>query len=129
MTIMQVVGVGLTATALALLVREERPLFAYFITLVATMIIFISVLSNVQKIIELIINLSQRAHVNALFTATILKIVAVAYIADFAAQISRDAGETSIAGKIELAGKVMILMMAIPILEAMIETVLALIPV
>jgi stage III sporulation protein AD len=59
----------------------------------------------------------------------VLKIIGIAYIAEFGAQIVRDAGQESIASKIELAGKVLILVLAIPIISIIIETVMKLMPV
>ena len=68
------------------------------------------------------------AKVNLVYVETILKIIGIAYIAEFAAQISKDAGQGAIASKIELGGKILILAMAIPILTVMIETIIQLIP-
>ena len=68
------------------------------------------------------------AKVNLVYVETILKIIGIAYIAEFAAQISKDAGQGAIASKIELGGKMLILAMAIPILTVMIETIIQLIP-
>ncbi len=68
------------------------------------------------------------AKVNLIYVETILKIIGIAYIAEFAAQITKDAGQGAIASKIELAGKILILAMAIPILTVMIETIIKLIP-
>lgn len=68
------------------------------------------------------------AKVNIIYVQTILKIIGIAYIAEFAAQITKDAGQGAIASKIELAGKILILAMAIPILTVMIETIIKLIP-
>ena len=68
------------------------------------------------------------ANVNIIYVETILKIIGIAYIAEFAAQITKDAGQGAIASKIELAGKILILAMAIPILTVMIETIIKLIP-
>lgn len=68
------------------------------------------------------------AKVNIIYVETILKIIGIAYIAEFAAQITKDAGQGAIASKIELAGKVLILAMAIPILSVLIETIIQLIP-
>ena len=69
------------------------------------------------------------ANINLIYVETILKIIGIAYIAEFAAQISKDAGLGSIASKIELAGKVLILAMAVPILTVLIETIIGLLPV
>ena len=68
------------------------------------------------------------AKVNLVYVETILKIIGIAYIAEFAAQITKDAGQGALASKIELGGKVLILAMAIPILTVMIETIIQLIP-
>lgn len=68
------------------------------------------------------------AKVNIVYVETILKIIGIAYIAEFAAQITKDAGQGAIASKIELAGKILILAMAIPILTVLIETIIQLIP-
>ncbi len=68
------------------------------------------------------------AKVNMVYVETILKIIGIAYIAEFAAQITKDAGQGAIASKIELGGKILILAMAIPILTVMIETIIKLIP-
>lgn len=68
------------------------------------------------------------AKVNVIYIETILKIIGIAYIAEFASQITKDAGQGAIASKIEMAGKILILAMAIPILTVLIETIIALIP-
>ena len=53
----------------------------------------------------------------------ILKVLAVAYITDFTAQLCRDAGEASIGSKVELAGKIIIFYLAMPILTAILELI------
>ncbi len=72
--------------------------------------------------------LATNANLNMVYVETILKIIGIAYIAEFGAQITRDAGQGAIAAKIELAGKVLILVMAIPILTVLIETIITLLP-
>lgn len=72
--------------------------------------------------------LAAKSNVNMIFLKTILKIIGIAYIAEFGAQIIRDAGLETIASKVELAGKILIMVMAIPIITVLIETVLTLLP-
>lgn len=72
--------------------------------------------------------IATNANVNLIYVETILKIIGIAYIAEFAAQITKDAGQGAMASKIELGGKILILAMAIPILTVMIETIIQLIP-
>ncbi len=72
--------------------------------------------------------LATNANLNMVYVETILKIIGIAYIAEFGAQITRDAGQGAMAAKIELAGKVLILVMAIPILTVLIETIIDFLP-
>lgn len=72
--------------------------------------------------------LAVNADLNMIYVKTILKIIGIAYIAEFGAQITKDAGQGAIASKIELAGKVLILLMAIPIITAIIKQVIGLLP-
>lgn len=83
---------------------------------------------QIYQIIFMIQKLAANAKVNVIYVETILKIIGIAYIAEFAAQITKDAGQGAIASKIELGGKILILAMAIPILTVMIETIIRLIP-
>jgi stage III sporulation protein AD len=72
--------------------------------------------------------LADQTKVNAVYFQTILKIMGIAYVTEFGAQIVRDAGQEAIASKIELAGKVLIMVLAIPIITVVIETVVDLFP-
>ncbi|MBP3952313.1 stage III sporulation protein AD [Bacillus suaedae] len=128
MDIIQIVGLGLIATFLALVVKEQKPLFAFMLTVFVGITIFLFLIDEITKIIQMLEGIAEQANMNMVYLQTILKIIGIAYIAEFGAQIAKDAGQASIASKIELAGKILILVMAIPILTAVIEMVLSLLP-
>jgi stage III sporulation protein AD len=116
------------ATFLALIVKEQKPNFAFLIIVFAGCAIFLFLVDQIYAIISMIEKMAINAKVNLIYVETILKIIGIAYIAEFAAQISKDAGQGSIASKIEMGGKILILAMAIPILTVLIETIIQLIP-
>ncbi len=87
-----------------------------------------TLVGKITDVIQVLKNLAHQANVNQLFLETILKIIGIAYIAEFGAQVTRDAGQGSIAAKIELAGKVLIMVMAIPIITVIIETIVQILP-
>lgn len=128
MDILKIVGLGIIATFLILVVKERRPDFAFMITTMTGILLFLYILGPIGKVILLLQKLAFDAHVNLIFLETVLKIIGIAYIAEFGAQITRDAGEGSIASKIELGGKILILILAIPIIQSVIETILRLLP-
>ena len=85
-------------------------------------------MDQVFEVISMLERIAINANINMVYVETILKIIGIAYIAEFGAQITKDAGQGAIASKIELGGKILILAMAIPILTVIIETIIRLIP-
>jgi len=128
MEIVQIVGLALIATVLILVVKEQKPMFAFLLTVFTGVFIFLFLIGKIDSIIRVLEDLATRSGINMIFLKTILKMIGIAYIAEFGAQIMRDAGQESIASKIELAGKILIMMMAVPIIGAIIETVMKLLP-
>jgi stage III sporulation protein AD len=128
MEIVQIVGLGLVATILALVIKEQKPMFAFLLAVASGAIIFYFLIGKISVVISVLERLAVQADLNMVFLETILKIIGIAYIAEFGAQMTRDAGQGAIASKIELAGKVLILVMAVPIIQIIIETVIGLLP-
>lgn len=126
--IVQVVGLGIVATFLILIIKEQKPIFAFLLATFVGVVIFLLLASKIADVFHVLQTLADRAKVNNLFLETILKIIGIAYIAEFGAQVTRDAGQGSIAAKIELAGKVLIMVMAIPIITVIIETIVQILP-
>lgn len=129
MNIMQIVGIGLVAAILAIFLRQANsPVNAILISLLVGVIIFISVLDEIAYVLAALDHLAVKANVNQIYLSTILKIIGIAYVAEFGAQVCRDAGETAIAARIEFAAKILVLMLAVPILVAVLETIIRLLP-
>ncbi|WP_082883690.1 stage III sporulation protein AD [Bacillus sp. SJS] len=126
--IIQIVGLGLVATFLALVIKEQKPNFAFLLVVFTGCVIFLYLVDQIYEIIRMIEKIAVNANVNLIYVETIMKIIGIAYIAEFGAQLTKDAGQGAIASKIELGGKILILTMAIPILTVIIETVIKMIP-
>ncbi|MCT2537525.1 stage III sporulation protein AD [Aquibacillus koreensis] len=128
MEIVEIVGLGIVTSLLVLVLKEQKPSFAFFLILLAGIAIFVTVIQYISEILNLIQTLGEKANVNGMYIETILQIIGIAYIAEFGANMVRDAGLSAIASKIELAGKILILVLAVPILTAVIETIIGFIP-
>lgn len=128
MEIGQVVALGVIATIIILVIKEYRPDLARQLSIAAGVIILLFVLEYLRAVLNVITEVVLRADMNVVFLQTLFRIVGVAYIAEFGAQVCRDAGENAIAGKIELAGKIFILALAIPIIVSVMETILNFVP-
>lgn len=128
MEILQIVGLGLVATFLALILNQHKSTYTMLLIVFVGSVIFLLLLDQISQIIQMITKIARDANVNMIYIETLLKIIGIAYIAEFAAQITKDAGQSSIASKIELGGKILIMAMAIPILTVVIETILGFLP-
>lgn len=128
MEIFQLVGFGLIATVLIVLIRNQRPELAMQLGLAAGIIIFVLVVSRLKAVVDVLNDLANNAGVNSYYLSTVLKIVGIAYIAELGSQVCKDAGEGAIASKIELGAKILVIAAALPIIVAAVESVVRLIP-
>jgi stage III sporulation protein AD len=128
MDIMKIVMVGIIASVLAVLLKEEKPEIALAVSIVTGLVIFVFLISKLNSVMSVLKYFASRANIDVLYFSTILKVIAIAYITEFGAQICRDAGEGAIASKVELAGKVLIMVIAIPILAALMDIMIKIIP-
>lgn len=124
MDILQIVGLALIATFLVLTLKWQSPSIAFLVSMITGVFIFAFLLSPIKMIFAEIEKLAAEANVDLKFLGTLLKIIAIAYIAEFGAQIVRDSGEAGLASKIEFAGKIFILVLAIPIVRVVIDTIM-----
>ncbi|WP_282706860.1 stage III sporulation protein AD [Natroniella acetigena] len=128
MEIVQVVGLGLIGTIFTIVVKQYRPELALQLSLVVSLIIFILMVDRIAVIVDVMRRLADEANIDLVYVNTILKVIGIAYIAEFGAQICRDAGENIIASKIEFAGKIMIMVLGVPIMISILESILQLLP-
>ncbi|OPY57528.1 MAG: Stage III sporulation protein AC/AD protein family protein [Pelotomaculum sp. PtaU1.Bin035] len=124
---MQIVAIGLIATVLIVVVKSQRPELAVLLSVAAGVVLFLLVLGKIGSIIDVIKDLAERAGISMFYLGTILKIIGIAYIAEFGAQICRDAGEGAVATKIEFAAKILIMVLAVPIVVAVFQLLLKLV--
>lgn len=66
--------------------------------------------------------------VNGQFLGILLKITGIAFLTEFAVSVCKDSGETAIASKVDLGGKVIIIAISIPIISSLLETVVKVLP-
>ena len=128
MEIAQIVGLGLVATIFLLIIRQEKPVLAVLLSLTCATVIFLFLIDKLSTIVAVVTELSHRAEANYFFLGTVLKILGVAYLAEFGAAICRDAGEAAVAKKVEFGAKIIIAVLALPIMIAILESLMEIMP-
>ncbi|HLR40479.1 MAG TPA: stage III sporulation protein AD [Virgibacillus sp.] len=128
MDIIQIVVLGIVASILYIILKDVNASFAFILIVITGIIIFLAVIKQIGAIFQLIETLGEKANIDGMYMETILKIIGIAYIAELGASLTKDAGLGSVATKIELAGKIFILLLAIPIITTVIEAILSFLP-
>lgn len=126
MEIFQVLGVGLVALMLYLILQEQKSNTGIFVVITFGVLVFLYVMDKMAVILNTLLNVSADAGVNVIYLTTIFKIIGIAYLTEFVGQLCRDAGSGALALKIEFAAKVMILALAMPVLQAILQSILQL---
>jgi|SRR5690625_1791222 len=124
MDIMQIVALGLLASLLYIVLKDIHAPFAFLIVFITTIFIFLFVVQQIELVFQVIHTLGEKANVDHFYLQTIFKIIGIAYITEIGSHLTKDAGLQSVATNIELAGKIFILILAIPIITAVIEAIL-----
>ncbi len=124
MLILKVVSFIFVALFLYLFFKDKRSDLSVLIMLAAGVLVFIFCLSQISEILAFLKTISEKAGIDIVYLGIVLKILAIAYIASFASEICKDAGAGSLASKVEFAGKIFILVLAIPILMAVLDSIL-----
>ena len=128
MDIVKIIGVGLIALIMIVILKQYKPEFVIYVSLIAGAIILFMVLDKITGIVTLLSNLANKASMNSEFLLILLKITGIAFLTEFAVSICKDSGETAIANKIDIGGKVVIIAISIPIMSALLELVIKLLP-
>ena len=117
-------GIGLIALILIIILKQYKPEFAIYVSLIAGALILLLVFSKISGIIELINNLSSNISINKEFITLIIKMTGIAILTEFTVSICKDSGEAAIANKVDMGGKVIMISMSIPIIAGLLETIL-----
>ena len=124
----KIAALAVSAAILALVLRRVRPELGLTLTLAAGALVTLLALPTLAQLINGLAALARTGGVSDQYTAQLLKVAGVSLLMDFAAQTCRDAGEEGLAMKAELAGRVMLLALALPSMQTLLSQILSLSP-
>lgn len=123
MDIIKISLLGICGVILGFFLKETRPEYAGLVTMgIGVMILGLAV-GKIQYIFEVIGKLKDSLPVDGSYAATLIKMVGITYIGQFSAGICRDAGHQATAGQIDLFCRLSIMVLSLPILMALLDTI------
>ena len=122
MTIIQAAVLGITAVALAVQLKPLRQEYSVYLILAAGLVTGFLSISRLELILDTVRAIGSQIRVKNIYLGTLLKMVGITYIAEFASGICRDAGFSALGTQVEMFGKLSILAVSAPVLQALLET-------
>jgi stage III sporulation protein AD len=123
MEIVKVVAFAFITLFVVLVFKNKRDDLIVHISIVAGVVIFLFMIDKITSVLQLLQELALKANIDFIYLNIVFKILGIAYLASFCAEICKDAGQGNLGSKVEFAGKILILVMAIPILMAVLQSI------
>lgn len=124
MELVKVILLGLIISILAVFLKQVKSEYALICVIVGSLIIVGYILNSLLGVLEFFDNIVQKTGVDSQLFKSMLKIIGIGYLVEFSAGVCRDSGNSSIADKVVLAGKIMIFAISIPIISTLFNMVM-----
>lgn len=128
MDIIKIIGIAFIAVIIIVILKQYRPEFAIYASIIAGVLILTLAFGTLSGIIDMINSISSKTNINSDFLVILIKITGIAILTEFAVSICKDSGESAIASKVDIGGKIIIISMSIPIINALMDTVVKILP-
>lgn len=127
-TLYKILGIAIITCVACLIVKPVRSDFAVLISVVGGIIIVFFLLSYLSNIFDVFKSIFNFSGLNSSLYGVIFKIIGIGYLTEFTASICSDTGNQSLGDKVLLGGKIIILVMALPIITSILDIVMELLP-
>jgi len=128
MDLIRIIAVALLTTFAVLILKPQKPEIAAVVTIAGGVVCILMFVDSLAMLLQNVTGIADRTGVSTELFSSLLRIVGIGYLTEFAAGICSDSGNNSMATKVILGGKVMILVLAIPIINNLIEVVMGVMP-
>ena len=126
--ILKIVGIGLVTCFAILLIKPVKPDFAILLGIVGGVVILMLVMNYLTSVFSAINKIITKTGLSKNLFSLVLKVVGIGYLTEFAASICYDCGNSGLADKMLFSGKIVLLVMAMPIVLQILEIVTELLP-
>lgn len=128
MDIFKILAIAILTCIASLIVKQVKPDFASLVTLAGGVVILLLLIGYISSILDVFKGLIDKANLSPTLFSSILKIIGIGYLTEFTANLCSDTGNSSLASKVGLAGKIIILFLALPIITNLLEVIMGILP-
>lgn len=122
MTVITMAVVGIASVLLAVSIKGYRSEYSTYIVMAGGLFIFFYAVGKMEIILDTLKKVQGLIKIDQIYLSTLLKMIGITYVAEFASGICKDAGYGAIGTQIEVFGKLSVLAVSMPILMALLDT-------
>ena len=123
MNMVQIGVIGVVGTLLAIQFKSGKSEYGIYISVVLSLFIFFCIISRLNIIVDMMRTIGSYITMDTAYIGTLIKMLGITYVAEFSSGICKDAGYQTIAVQIEIFGKLAVLVLSMPVLMALLETI------
>ena len=123
MLVFKIALIGIAGAMLAMVTKQFKPEYSTLVLLAVCLFLIRYLTSNLKEVLNFVQTLQKRIPISSMYIKILLKLLAIAYICQIASNLCEDLGYHSISFQIETIGKLSILVLSIPIISSLLETI------
>lgn len=123
MSVMQIGLLGIAGVLMAVQFKSGKSEYGIYISVGLSLIVFFSIVGRLEVILDAVRQIGETIHLNTAYVGMLMKMLGIAYVAEFSSGICKDAGYQTIASQIEIFSKLAILVMGMPVILALLEMI------
>ena len=123
MSVMQIGLLGVAGVLMAVQFKSGKSEYGIYISIGLSLLVFFSIVSKLKVILDVVRQIGETIHLNTAYVGMLMKMLGIAYVAEFSSGICKDAGYQTIASQIEIFSKLAILVMGMPVILALLEMI------
>lgn len=123
MDIIKIAVLGIVGTLLGIMLKGQKKEYELFITLGACLCIFYFIVTKLELVLNVISRMQDYVKIDTGYIGILMKMIGITYVAEFSSNLCKDAGYQAVAGQIEMFGKLSILVISMPVLLVLLETI------
>lgn len=123
MDIEKIIGIGIIAVLLSVLLKNYRPEISVSISIISCAVMLVMIGPYFKTVTAFFVDLSRQIGIEMQFMIIVVKVIGIAFITQIGAEICKDAGETAIGTNIEICGKIIIIAMSMPVIYRLFDVV------
>lgn len=128
MDIFRVIGIAMVTTFAVIILKPTKPEVAALVSVIGGIMVIMLFVESLQTILNNITRVVEGTGIRSELFSALIRIIGIGYLTEFASNICDEAGNPAMARKVTIAGKILILVLALPIINNLIDVVVGVLP-